>query len=158
VQTVFFCYCVGATAKILCRMGNTSAVSSQRERKQSETFSNSHKERLLQKKSDRVKKAERSALGYTQRRRKALLLRVFLSRRARERDGARTSRWKREALKSFLNATTRKNRRPPFRFLKKPLSGSSGAVEERDGDDAVFGVRVGVSSVVFFSPEELQRE
>jgi hypothetical protein len=134
------------------------SVSSQRERKQSETFSNSHTKRDFSKKKSARVKAERSALGYTQRRRKALLLRVFLSRRARERDGARTSRWKREALKSFLNATTRKNRRPPFRFLKKPLSGSSGAVEERDGDDAVFGVRVGVSSVVFFSPEELQRE
>lgn len=157
MQTVFFCYCVGATAKIYAACETRQRVSSQRERKQSETFSNSHEERLLQKKSARVK-AERSALGYTQRRRKALLLRVFLSRRARERDGARTERWKREALKSFLNATTRKNRRPPFRFLKKPLSGSSGAVEERDGDDAVFGVRVGVSSVVFFSPEELQRE
>jgi len=134
---------------------NTSAVSERENR--AKRFPIHTKRDFSKKKSARVK-AERSALGYTQRRRKALLLRVFLSRRARERDGARTSRWKREALKSFLNATTRKNRRPPFRFLKKPLSGSSGAVEERDGDDAVFGVRVGVSSVVFFSPEELQRE
>jgi len=53
---------------------------------------------------------------------------------------------------------------PSFQVFKEnslSLSDSSGAVEEereRDGDDVVFGVRVGVSSVVFCSLEELLRE
>jgi hypothetical protein len=50
---------------------------------------------------------------------------------------------------------------PSFQVFKETsfsLSDTSGAVEERDGDDVVFGVRVGVSSVVFCSPEERLRE
>jgi len=87
--------------------------------------------RVLHTRTRPRKKAERKKDTHTKKKKSASSSSSFpSSERERERDGARTSRWKREALKSFRNND--KNRRPPFRFLKKPLSlsDSSGAVEE----------------------------
>jgi hypothetical protein len=56
----FFVLREGCDGKNLCRMGNTSAVSSQRERKQSETFSNSHTKTSPKKKCPRKSRTKRS--------------------------------------------------------------------------------------------------
>jgi hypothetical protein len=128
-------------------------------KKRSETFSNSEGERETSPYKRALVKSRTEALSGTHEEEEEEEKRFFFAFSfpvERERGtvpGLR--RWKREALQSFRNTTTRKNRRPPFRFLKKPRGRRE---RERDGDDVVFGVRVGVSSVVFCSPEELLRE